>query len=60
MRRQIAVGLRSCANLDSVFELLAVRPTPQVLTVQDLLAPDAPLYNRSEVHRLNPKKVAIV
>jgi hypothetical protein len=46
--------------LDSVFELLAVHPTPQVQTVQDLLAPDVPLYDGSEVHRLNPEKVAIV
>jgi hypothetical protein len=38
----------------------AVRLTPQVQTVQDLLAPDAPLYDQSEVHRLNPEKVAIV
>jgi hypothetical protein len=46
--------------LDGVLELLAVGPTPQVLTVQEFLAPDALPYNRSEVHGLNPEKVAIV
>ena len=65
LQRQASSG-RSLDSLEDemsgaqITRRLAVRPTPQVQTVQDLFAPDAPLYDRSEVHGLNPEKVAIV